>query len=67
MTPPKDPRGYTLNELREMTTDEEYARLVDWLYGQTCAVNDAGEHLIYPWDVRRGIALIRRGTPTHWD
>lgn len=65
---PKDPHGYTDGELRVLCTSlEEYQWLIRWLCGQTCTSNEAGQLLSYPWDVERGLALYRHGTPTHWD
>jgi hypothetical protein len=41
---------------KQILTEEAYADLEKWMYGQTCGVSDDGqEGCPYPWDIERWI------------
>jgi hypothetical protein len=65
---PKHKTGYTYEEIKGFLTKTELKKFGDWIYGQTCGVDEkTGNCLIYPWDLERFIALVRKGIPTYWD
>jgi len=60
--------GYTYSEIESFLTKKELKKFNDWMYGQTCGVDEnTGQHLIYAWDVQRFVDMVRKGTPTYWD
>lgn len=65
---PSHPMGYTHEDLLMILSPAEMKKFGDWIYGQTCGVDEkTGNCLIYPWDLERFIALVRKGIPTYWD
>lgn len=64
---PKHKRGYTYEEIKSFLTEKELKRFNDWIYGQTCDVDEMNELLIYAWDVQRFVEMVRNNVPTYWD
>lgn len=64
---PKHKLGYTYEELKTFLTVKELKKFNEWIYGQTCAINNQGQFVYYAWDVERFIDLVRKDTPTYWD
>jgi hypothetical protein len=64
---PAHDHGFTHEQLVENTSKTEYKKLCEWLYGQTCMVDEKLGVIVYTHDVIRGLKLIRRGVPTYWD
>lgn len=65
---PKHKRGYTFEEIKSFLTEKEFKRFNDWIYGQTCGIDEkTNELLIYAWDVQRFVEMVRNNVPTYWD
>ena len=64
---PSDPIGYTDEELKGFMSEEEWEKFSAWMVGQTLGVGEDGKPRVYPWDVKRGLELIRFGKPTFFD
>lgn len=49
----EETRGVTYNMIRNAHTEEEYANFCKWMRGQTCALSNKNEAVIYSWDYER--------------
>ena len=61
LPPPSDPLGYTDEELKGFMSEDEWKQFSTWMVGQIVGVGEDGKPRTYPWDVKRGLELIRFG------
>lgn len=59
--------GLTADETRKYFGDRIMTIFGKWLDGQTCAVTDDGQCIIYPEDIDRFLGMLIYRTPTYWD
>jgi len=45
--------GVTYNMVRKAHTEQEYAKFIRWMGGQTQGMMDNGEAAVYSWDYER--------------
>lgn len=65
---PDHKHGYTALRIASFMTKKELKSFNNWMYGQTCALDEKTKQCVYyKHDVERFINLIRKGTPTSWD
>lgn len=63
----KNRLGYSSEEIKQILSKDEFRRFNRWFYGQTAALDNEGNVLVYEWDLLRFIGFVRRGIPTMWD
>lgn len=59
--------GFSSELMQRSLSQTEFHKFCDWMYGQTCMVDEKLGTINYTHDVIRGIDFIRHGTPTFWD
>ncbi len=59
--------GFSGPLLKKSLSPDEFKKLGDWMYGQTCMIDEKLGTIMYTHDVIRGIDYIRNGTPTFFD
>lgn len=59
--------GFSTTLLENNLPPSEFLKFGQWMYGQTCMLDDKLGVINYTHDVIRGIDNIRHGKPTHWD
>lgn len=50
---PQNELGYTVQQIQDILTPEEERRFWRWMNGQTMAITDSGEYIVYPHDFTR--------------
>lgn len=63
---PRHQHGYCQAELQAFVKAKALRRLNNWLYGQTCALEN-GVPVIYTWDVMRWLRQEIFKEPPYWD
>jgi hypothetical protein len=58
--------GYFCATLQEHLSIKEYAKFLDWMNGQTCALVE-GKVVCFTEDVVRFLEMVRNGKETYWD
>lgn len=58
--------GYFYTTLQEHMSVKEYAKFIDWINGQTCALVE-GKVVCFVEDVIRFLEMVRNGKDTYWD
>lgn len=54
----------TFEQIKEILTEEAYEAFNEWMIGQTCKTNEAGQMIVYAWDFDRWVRdSVKRGSP----
>jgi hypothetical protein len=65
---PSHPMGYTHEDLLMILSPAEMKKFGEWIYGQTCAVDEkTRQSVIYEYDVTRFVNKVRHGGIDIWD
>lgn len=55
LPPPNNPIGYTRDEMKKHLTKKQFNKFCKNFGVQTCAVDENGKVLMYPYDVERAL------------
>jgi hypothetical protein len=60
-------KDYCFSEIEEILNKKELKQFNEWMYDQTCYMNDIGEMLYYSHDIYRFLRMIRKNASTYLD